>query len=85
MGQTDPPLLDGSINDGQHYTPNNQLSLSMNGHTVFPDVLYAGPAPAQVAAITQINFRVPDLPLNDYYLALGSGGDEDYVTVSIGK
>ncbi len=37
------------------------------------EILYAGPAPGQVAGITQINIRVPQLPPAEYTFYVGWG------------
>ena len=67
LGQTNPPGVDGSTNGtGTLKTP---ITVSIQGYNA--QMLYAGPAPGQVAGVSQINFLVPQLPPNAYWLSVG--------------
>jgi uncharacterized protein (TIGR03437 family) len=79
LGQTDPPSVDGSVNTGEARQPVNTVKLLIN-NWLAPEILYSGPAPGQVAGVTQFNFRVPALPTYEYYLLLSSGLDQDAIT-----
>ncbi|HEY3835921.1 MAG TPA: SBBP repeat-containing protein [Bryobacteraceae bacterium] len=85
FGQTEPPSVNGQIN--------GVGKLSVATVVLFgeqtAEILYAGPAPGQVAGITQINVRVPNLPPSQYMLNVGSGpfewgSDYNATSVSIG-
>jgi uncharacterized protein (TIGR03437 family) len=60
MGQTNPPSVDGRINGGELRTfaaPVNVVAINTRQNA---EVLYAGPAPGEVAGISQVNFRIPE-------------------------
>ncbi len=85
-GQTDPPSVDGTINTTDYrrlgIAPTVLVNLNLNA-----EVLYAGPAPGQVAGITQINFRVPPIRAGQWPLLLIFGdidsGDLEDVTLNV--
>jgi uncharacterized protein (TIGR03437 family) len=88
LGQTDPPSVDGSINLGEMRQTQNTVTTYINGSfpaPIVPEIRYMGPAPEQVAGITQINVRVPLLPPNAYYLLLNAGGDQDARQLYVGQ
>ena len=85
FGQTEPPSQTGQINGVGTL---NVAAVVMFGDQT-ADVLYAGPAPGQVAGITQINVRVPNLPPSQYTVNVGWGpfqwpSDYNAALVSIG-
>ena len=61
FGQTTPASVDGLINDTspRQMTVSSILGIQIAGQNA--QILYAGPAPGQVAGVSQINFRVPPL------------------------
>jgi uncharacterized protein (TIGR03437 family) len=64
------PTIDGQINtagNGQFATG----SIGVKVGDQDAQVLYAGPAPGQVAGIVQINFRLPQLPPGSYLAFVG--------------
>jgi uncharacterized protein (TIGR03437 family) len=64
--------VDGQINDAtpRHFTL-NPLGIQIAGQNA--DILYIGPAPGQVAGITQVNSRIPQLAPGSYTAYLGWG------------
>jgi uncharacterized protein (TIGR03437 family) len=84
MGQTDPAPVDGSINGPETRQLKNPISILIH-NWLAPEILYAGPAPGQVAGMMQINFRVPDVPTYAYNLLLGSGLDQDYTILNVAR
>jgi len=89
FGQTNPPSVDGQINgNGALSSALAPVGVAVGDQNAA--VLYAGPAPGQVAGIVQINFRVPQLPPSQYFTAVGwgdlfaSSGDSDTVYISLG-
>lgn len=81
LGPTNPPSIDGQIND----TTMRSLVADPIGVKIGDqdaEILFIGPAPGQVAGITQINFRVPQLTAGTYpaYLGYGEGpfGDDPF-------
>lgn len=57
FGMMTPAPQDGSLVSAP--LPSLSGSVNMFGGPGFVDVLYAGPAPAEVAGVVQVNFRVP--------------------------
>lgn len=64
------------------------LGVQISGQNA--QVVYAGPAPGQVAGVSQINFRVPQLPAGTYAVYIGWGQPTngrpffpDYNTISL--
>jgi uncharacterized protein (TIGR03437 family) len=82
MGQTDPPTVDGAINGPESRQLKNAMSILIH-NWLAPEIMYAGPAPGQVAGIMQINFRVPDVPSYTYNLLLSSGLDQDFTILTV--
>jgi uncharacterized protein (TIGR03437 family) len=78
FGQTDPPSVDGRINGSDMRLPTYaDIDVQISDGDV--EILYAGPAPGQVAGIFQINFRVPQLDPGSYATWIGLGEIEsDY-------
>jgi uncharacterized protein (TIGR03437 family) len=80
-------VADGSIN-----APSGAALRDTTGVIVSDQkatVLYAGPAPGQVAGVVQVNFRVPQLAPGSYAAFVGwtppDGRDHDVITVWIGQ
>jgi len=74
FGQTVPPGVDGQLNGTGALQPvQGGILVQMAQTNEYPEVLYAGPAPGQVAGIVQINFRVPQLDPGSYPTAVGVG------------
>jgi uncharacterized protein (TIGR03437 family) len=71
LGQTNPPSVDGLVND----TSPPQLGVANFLGVQIADqkaqIVYAGPAPGQVAGVSQINFRMPQLPPGTYTVNIG--------------
>ena len=59
FGWTDPPGIDGQINGTAPATPDGGPFLAQFPSGSNAKILYAGPAPGQVAGIFQVNFVVP--------------------------
>jgi len=57
LGQTDPPVLDGSVYSGE--LPRLRTAVAVKFAGIAGEVLYAGPAPGMVAGVMQINVRLP--------------------------
>jgi uncharacterized protein (TIGR03437 family) len=88
LGQTVPPGVDGTIQTTASGIPAHPINLFVAPVSVpAADVLYIGPAPGMVAGVTQINFRVPQLPSGQYKMGVGSGvvdvGDFDFATLAV--
>ena len=87
FGQTVPTSLDGQINGV------GTLKISPVGVNIAnqdAQILYAGPAPEQVAGITQINFLLPNLTPSQYTAYVGWGpfgtyGDYNAISVYVGQ
>ena len=90
FGDTTPPSVDGLVNDAspRQLSVAKLLGVQISGQNA--QVVYAGPAPGQVAGVSQINFRVPQLPPGTYAVYIGWGQPTngrpffpDYNTVSL--
>ncbi len=57
-GQTDPPGVDGEIEQGDLPKPRLAVSVSIGGQAA--SILYAGSAPGLAAGSLQVNVRIPD-------------------------
>ena len=87
FGQTVPASVDGQINGV------GALKISPVGVNIAnqeAQILYAGPAPEQVAGITQVNFRLPGLAPSQYTAYVGWGpfgtfGDYNAISVYVGQ
>jgi uncharacterized protein (TIGR03437 family) len=82
LGQTTPPSVDGSING----TAMRTLLTGPVGVRITDQdaaILYAGPAPGQVAGVTQINFLVPPQLIPSQYSAYVSGFNGDFGTATV--
>jgi uncharacterized protein (TIGR03437 family) len=85
FGQTVPGSMDGQINGV------GTLKISPVGVNIAnqdAQILYAGPAPGQVAGITQINFLLPNLTPSQYNAYVGWGpfgryGDYNAISVYV--
>ena len=75
-GDTDPPSKDGTINGSDKRVP--LLDSNVKFGDQMAEVLYAGPAPGQVAGITQINIRVPSIAAGMYPVYLGWNSSYSY-------
>jgi uncharacterized protein (TIGR03437 family) len=76
FGQTSPPSVDGQINDTTPRRFSLPIGVKISGQDSYlqdAQVLYLGPAPGQVAGITQINFKTPVLSPGTYTVYLGWG------------
>ena len=87
FGQTVPASVDGQIN-GTGTLKASPVGVNIANQDA--QILYAGPAPGQVAGITQINFQVPQLTPAQYTAYVGWGplktyGDYNAVSVYVGK
>ena len=71
FGTLVPPPPDGSLLSGQ--LPMLQQTIGVFGPG-FVTVLYAGPAPSQVAGVMQVNFRLPDDMTQTPTIILFAGG-----------
>jgi uncharacterized protein (TIGR03437 family) len=71
FGQTNPAGVDGQIVAGTGSLTVSQFGVNISGQAA--QILYAGPAPGEVAGVTQINFRVPQLAPGTYTVNLGWG------------
>jgi len=69
FGDTNPPSMDGQINGS------GTLLISPVVHIARQDaqIVYAGPAPGQVAGMSNISFIVPPLRAGHYTMYVGSG------------
>jgi uncharacterized protein (TIGR03437 family) len=94
LGPTSPSSMDGEING----TTPRKLEFIMDatiydtsGNSWPAEVLFAGPAPGQVAGITQINVRVPQLTAGQYTVAVGFAplvrgqGYYDVIALNVGQ
>lgn len=68
-GQTNPPSVDGEINGNEKRRLGASTAVKFGDRMA--EVTYAGPAPGQVAGISQINIRVPELAPGQYPIYLG--------------
>jgi uncharacterized protein (TIGR03437 family) len=87
FGQTVPASVDGRIN-GIGTLKVNPVGVNIANQDA--EILYAGPAPGQVAGITQINFRLPELTASQYTAYVGWGpfgtfGDYNSISVYVGQ
>lgn len=87
FGQTKPAGVDGQIN-GSGSLVVTPIGVNIGNQNA--QILYAGPAPGQVAGITQINFVVPPLDPGKYATYVGWGpiktfGDYNATSVYVGK
>ena len=89
FGQTSPPSTDGQIN-GTGGRPALLATPQLEVGDQIPTILYAGPAPGEVAGVAQINFRIPQMSPGQYVTTVGWGdlnlvvGDFDQAYVSVG-
>ena len=93
LGPTDPPSVDGMINEPGAPAPKAAISVLINAW-LSGEILYSGPAPGQPAGTVQINFRIPESipgvgawPAGQYNLDVGTGdlymGDYDMAPLTI--
>jgi uncharacterized protein (TIGR03437 family) len=82
VGRTDSSVADGQVNGSG--LPALQGANVWLGE-IAGDILYAGPAPGQVAGVMQINVRVPDLDPDQYRVVVDVNGDGDVIDLSVGK
>jgi uncharacterized protein (TIGR03437 family) len=71
LGSLVPAPADGSILSGAAPALQTDISVFGDGQQ---EVLYAGPAPGEVAGIMQVNFRLPDNPNGTPTISLFAGG-----------
>jgi uncharacterized protein (TIGR03437 family) len=88
FGQTSPPGHDGTINGGSAATfAGGPIFVTVADQNA--QVLYAGPAPGQVAGVVQVNFRLPALVAGSYPAVVGWSalgfGDRNDAQVWIGQ
>jgi len=87
FGNPDRSVTDGTINGAasQPFTPGSVM-VGFDGNVDLAEIVYAGPAPGQVAGIMQVNFRVPQKDAGGYNLLVGyTKGSYDIVTITVGK
>ncbi|MEO8367835.1 MAG: SBBP repeat-containing protein [Candidatus Solibacter sp.] len=89
FGQTIPASEDGRINGtaASRFAWGSVAAMLADQPA---QVLYAGPAPGQIAGIVQVNVRVPQIPPGSYAAAVGwapliKGGGDQTVTVWVGQ
>ena len=70
FGQTVPPSVDGQINGSGQLAASPVIVRIADQDA---QIVYAGPAPGQVAGIAQINFILPAVPPGQYAAYVGSG------------
>jgi uncharacterized protein (TIGR03437 family) len=94
FGQTAPASVDGLVNNN---SPRPMIVASMLGVQIAgqsAQILYAGPAPGEVAGVSQLNIRVPQLSPGTYTMYIGWGpsaagrpflGDYNSVSLTVGQ
>jgi len=83
FGQTQPASVDGQVNGSGMRSPVSGPIIVQIGEED-AEILYAGPAPGQVAGIMQINFRVPQLAPGQYTVSVGLvSGNGDYDVINL--
>ena len=94
FGQTTPTSVDGLVNDNsaRQMVVASLLGVQIAGQNA--QILYAGPAPGEVAGVSQINFRVPQLSAGTYTAYIGWGpstatrpflGDYNSTSLTVGQ
>jgi uncharacterized protein (TIGR03437 family) len=88
FGQTDPPGRDGTINGASAATfVTSRIAVTVADQNA--PVIYAGPAPGEIAGAVQVNFRVPQFAPGSYPALVGwtpiGYGDRNGIQVWIGQ
>jgi uncharacterized protein (TIGR03437 family) len=87
FGSTIPAQLEGQINTASGPRLLSPVAASIGNQTA--TVLFAGPAPGQVAGVVQVNVQLPQLAAGSYALAVGwapvKQADYDTITIWVGQ